>query len=54
LYVDFIIDGHTYIAEDCGAGVKGNRIDVYFDTHQKALDFVYPYGKIKKVVKVML
>ena len=49
-----IIDGKTYIAEDCGGAIKGNRIDVYFDTHQKALDFVYPHGRIKKVVKVML
>lgn len=33
------IDGHTYIAEDCGGCVKGNKIDIFFDTHKEALDF---------------
>lgn len=34
-----IINGKTYIAEDCGGAIKGNRIDIYFDTHQEALNF---------------
>ena len=33
------IDGHEYIAEDCGGAIKENRIDVYFDTHSEALKF---------------
>ena len=33
------INGHTYIAEDCGGAVKGNKIDIFFDTHSEALDF---------------
>ena len=43
-----VINGHTYIAHD--TGVKGKRIDVYFENHQDALNFgrrkakVYIYG----------
>jgi len=33
------IDGHEYIAEDCGGAIKDNRIDIYFDTHDEALQF---------------
>lgn len=29
----------TYIAEDCGGGVNGNHIDVFFDDHQAARVF---------------
>jgi 3D (Asp-Asp-Asp) domain-containing protein len=44
-----IIDGHTYIAEDCGGAIKGNRIDVYFDTHREALNF----GRQTKEVTIL-
>lgn len=35
-------EGHTgmiggYIAEDCGSGIKENRIDLYFESHEEAL-----------------
>lgn len=30
---------HSYIAEDCGGGVNGNHIDVFFDDHQAARVF---------------
>lgn len=33
------IDGHTYIAEDCGSGVKGYHIDIYFDNHEEATQY---------------
>lgn len=36
---EVVIDGHTYIAEDTGGFIKGNRIDIYFDSHSDALDF---------------
>lgn len=36
---EVIIDGHTYIAEDCGGAVKGKAIDIYFDSHEEALNF---------------
>lgn len=30
---------HSYIAEDCGGGVNGNHIDVFFNGHQAARVF---------------
>lgn len=30
---------HTYIAEDCGSGVTGNHIDVFFSNHETARVF---------------
>ena len=36
---EVIINGNTYIAEDCGGAIKENRIDIYFDTHEEALQF---------------
>ena len=30
---------HSYIAEDCGSGVNGNHIDVFFNDHQTARVF---------------
>ena len=35
-----VIEGlGTYIAEDCGGGVKGNHIDLYFENHDDAVKF---------------
>lgn len=45
---EIIIDGHSYIAEDCGAVVKGYTIDIFFDTHEEALSF----GKQTKTVYI--
>lgn len=36
---EIIINGNTYVAEDCGGAIKGNKIDVFFDTHAEALQF---------------
>ena len=47
---EIIIDGQTYIAEDCGGAIKGeNKIDIYFESHSEALSF----GKQTKIVRVM-
>lgn len=40
------INGHDYIAEDTGSAIKGNIIDMYFDTHQQALQFGVHYADI--------
>lgn len=32
-----VIDGHTYIAEDTGGAIKGNRIDICVSSHSEAL-----------------
>ena len=34
-----VINGKEYIAEDTGGHIKGNRIDICFDTHEEALQF---------------
>ena len=37
---EVVIDGVTYVAEDCGGAIKGsNRIDIFFDDHTSALGF---------------
>lgn len=48
---EVIINGHTYIAEDCGGAVKGNRIDILFATHQEALNFGVQYADVSYVTK---
>lgn len=39
LGTEIVINGNTYIAEDTGGAIKGNRIDIYFDSHSDALEF---------------
>ncbi len=40
------LDGHTYIAEDVGGAINGNKIDIYFNTHDEALKWGVQYKKI--------
>lgn len=47
---EIIIDGITYVAEDTGGAIKGNRIDIYFDSHQEALIFGVQYAEVFKIV----
>lgn len=46
---EVIINGQTYIAEDTGSAIKGNRIDIVFATHQEALDFGVQYAEVSYV-----
>lgn len=34
-----VIDGREYTAQDRGGAIKGQRIDVYFDSHEDALEW---------------
>lgn len=34
-----VIDGIVYTVEDCGSGVNGNHIDIFFSTHERALAY---------------
>jgi 3D (Asp-Asp-Asp) domain-containing protein len=47
---EVVIDGKTYIAEDCGYGVNGNRIDMYFNSHSDAIE----WGVKKKKVTIKI
>ncbi len=47
------IEGKTYIAHDCGGAIKGNKIDVYFDNHQEALQFGVKYRDVYVVGDVL-
>ena len=43
---EVVINGHTYIAHDTGGSIKGNRIDIYFNDHQEALNFGVQYAEV--------
>lgn len=43
---EVIINGKTYKAQDCGGGIKGNEIDIYFDNHKDALEFGVQYAEV--------
>ena len=42
------IDGveHEYVSEDCGSEIKNKRIDVFFESHQSALEFGVKYLEV--------
>ena len=44
-----VIDGQTYVAEDCGCGVVGDHIDIFFDTHEEVEDFGVKYKNVKLI-----
>ena len=33
------LDGHTYTVQDTGGAIAGNRLDLYFDSHEDALQW---------------
>lgn len=44
-----IIDGHTYIAEDTGSAIKGNKIDLYCSSHKEAISFGVQYKNVSVI-----
>lgn len=44
-----LIDGQEYVAEDIGGAIKGARIDIFFPTHQAALQFGVQYAEVDMV-----
>ena len=48
-FSNVIINGQTYIAEDCGGAIKGNRVDIVFATHQEALNFGVQYADVSYI-----
>lgn len=45
-FSNVIINGNTYIANDTGGSIKGNRVDIVFATHQEALEFGIQYADV--------
>ena len=41
-----IIDGHEYTVQDRGGAVKGDKIDIYFNSHTEALKFGVQYKEV--------
>jgi 3D (Asp-Asp-Asp) domain-containing protein len=38
-----LIDGNVYTVEDCGSAIKNNKVDIFFESHEKALNFGVQY-----------
>lgn len=41
-----VINGSTYIAEDTGSAINGNKIDIYMESHKAALNFGVQYAEV--------
>lgn len=41
-----VINGQVYTVEDVGSAIRGNHIDIFFNTHEEALAFGKQYGSV--------
>lgn len=48
---EIVIDDITYVAEDTGSAIKGNKIDIYMSSHEEALEFGVQHKEVFKLVK---
>lgn len=46
-----VINGQIYTVEDVGGAIKGNKIDIYFNTHQEAINFGRQSAQVYRVVQ---
>lgn len=46
-----VINGQVYTVEDVGGAIKGNKIDIYFNTHQEAINFGRQSAEVYRVVQ---
>lgn len=40
------INGHEYIAEDCGGAINNNHIDMFINSHERALEYGIYYADV--------
>ena len=40
------IAGQRYVVEDVGGAIKGNRIDIFFDTHSETVEYGVQYTDV--------
>ena len=40
------IDGHEFTVQDRGGAIKGNKIDIFFNSHAEALKFGIQYAEV--------
>ena len=40
------INNIEYVAEDCGGAIKNNKIDIFFDSHEEALEWGVKYAEV--------
>lgn len=45
-----VINGKVYTVEDRGGAIRGNRIDIYFGSHQEALNYGKQYVRVYRYV----